>query len=211
MFVGPLALVHLLYPPYSLESFRSGLIDYGKVYAGGALGYPVGSSIYGALRAMFGYHQWHFAPPVFVALYVFAVAVLESRAGRVRASECLFLVLCAYTLGTQIFANYHLLVFIIPLVLLAFEGGVVDAGGWATFAGSVLMLVPKNYLFETEETTFWSWQVVANPAILFVASMIVVAIVFRRPALGSSRSGMRSWFKPGLRDDPFREREAGAE
>lgn len=192
MFVGPLAFVHFLYPAYSLESFRSGLIDYGKVYAGGALGYPVGSSIYGALRAMFGYHQWHFAPPIFIALFLFAVTVLESRAGRLRASECLFLVLCAYTLGTQIFADYHLLVFIIPLVLLAFEGGVVDAGGGATFAGSVLMLVPKNYLFETEETTFWSWQVVVNPVILFVASVIVIAVAFRRPALGRTRPGMLS-------------------
>ena len=188
LFGSLLAVVHGLYPAYTFESFLVGLRDYGKLYAGGELGYPTGTSIYGTLRALFGYHKWHFAPPLFIAGLLAAVAIIESRQGRLRASECVFLTLCAYALGTQIFANYHLLVFIIPLVLLAREGGIFDRSDWAVFLGSAVMLIPKNYLFAANGETLWSWQVVANPLILLIASAIVIATAFRR---SSPREGSR--------------------
>jgi hypothetical protein len=50
------------------------------------------------------------------------------------------------------------------------------------------MLIPKNYLFAANGETLWSWQVVANPLILLIASAIVIATAFRR---SSPREGSR--------------------
>lgn len=180
LFVAALALVHQLYPAYSLDSFLSGLRDYGKAYAGGDIGYPNGSSFYGMLRAPFGYEAWMLAPPFFVGGILLASAVLESRQGLLRPSECLFLALSAYTLGSHIFADYHLLVFIIPLVLAAREGGRIDINRWTIALAGSLMLAPKNMIFEVHDNIAWSWQVIANPLILLVASAVVLVTARRR-------------------------------
>jgi len=171
---------HAIYPAYSLDSFLTGLRDYGKVYAAGDIGYPGGSSLYGLLRALFEFGSWMYAPPILVAGLLFAPAVLESRHGRLRASECLFLVLSAYALGSHIFADYHLLIFMIPLLLLAGEEGPQDASWWAILLSSSLVLAPKNFVFVIHGNLAWSWQVVANPLILMLASATVLVSVLRR-------------------------------
>ena len=180
MFWGCMWTAHAIYPAYSLESFLAGLRDYGKVYAAGDIGYPGGSSLYGLLRALFGFGPWMYGPPILVAGLLFAPAVLESRQGRIRPSECLFLVIAAYALGSHVFADYHLLVFIIPLVLLAREDGIKDASGWAILLASSLVLAPKNFVFVIHGNLAWSWQVVANPVILILASATVLATALRR-------------------------------
>jgi hypothetical protein len=180
LFAGCLWSAHALYPDYSLDSFLAGLRDYGKVYAAGDIGYPGGSSLYGMLRALFGFGPWMYGPPLFVAGILLAPAIMESRQGRLRQSECLFLVLCAYALGSHIFADYHLLVFVVPLVLLALECGVKDRSAWAILLASSLVLAPKNFAFVIHGNLAWSWQVVANPLILLVASVVVVGAAVRR-------------------------------
>lgn len=180
LFVATLATVHQLYPAYSLDSFLSGLRDYGKAYAGGDIGYPNGSSLYGMLRAPFGYAPWMLAPPFLVGGLLLAAAILESRQGVVRPVECLFLTLSAYALGSHIFADYHLLAFMIPLVLVAREGVPLDRSGWAIALASALVLGPKNFIFEIHDNIAWSWQVIANPLILLVASAVVLVTARRR-------------------------------
>ena len=190
LFVGTLVLVHQVYPPYTFDSFLSGLRDYGKAYAGGDIGYPNGSSFYGMLRAPFHYGAWMLAPPFFVGGVLLAAAIFESRQGLLRASECLFVTLCAYTLGSHIFADYHLLVFIIPLVLVAREKGPLDRSGWAIALASGLMLAPKNFIFVVHDNIAWSWQVIANPVILLLASGAVLVTARRRHLAANSGSEM---------------------
>lgn len=174
LFVGGLAVAHQIYPAYTFDSFLAGLRDYGKGYAGGDIGYPNGSSFYGMLRAPFGYGAWMLAPPFFVGGLLLAAAILEARQGALRPAECLFVTLCAYTLGSHVFADYHLLVFIIPLVLVAREKGSLDRSGWAIALASSLMLAPKNFVFQVHDNIAWSWQVIANPLILLAASAMVL-------------------------------------
>ena len=85
-----------------------------------------------------------YAPPILVAGLLFAPAVLELRHGRLRASECLFLVLSAYALGSHIFADYHLLIFMIPLLLLAGEKGPQDASWWAILLSRAASSLPRR-------------------------------------------------------------------
>jgi hypothetical protein len=180
LFAGTLAAVHWIYPAYTLESFRAGLSDYADVYVEGMAGYPYGSSLYGAFRASFGFKVWTLLAPLAVASLLFALALICSRRRLMRPSEYLFLILCTYALGSQIFADYHLLVFIIPLVLLAREGGLIDQSRWTILIASSFVMAPKNYWFVPNDNYTWSWQVVMNPAVLFIASVVVLACAVRR-------------------------------
>jgi hypothetical protein len=180
LFIAALAIVHQLYPPYSWQSFLSGLHDYEQASVGGNIGVENGSSLYGMLRAPFGLAPWMLAVPILTGGMLLAAAILESRQRRLRASEALFLVLCAYVFGTHVFTDYHLLVFIIPLILVAREEGPLDHSDWTVVLASCLMLAPKNFFFVIHGNDFWSWQVIANPLILLAASAIVLTDAWRR-------------------------------
>jgi hypothetical protein len=180
LFAGTMAVAHLAYPAYSYGSFLNGLAQYGMAYAGGDNGYANGSSIYGMIRAPFGYAWWMPFVPFIVMSALLAPTILESCQGRLRQSECLFLTFCAYVFGSHVFADYHLLGFMIPLILVAREDGPMDLSAWMITIASALMLAPKNFIFEFHGNTAWSWQVIANPLILLGASAIVFWTAWRR-------------------------------
>jgi hypothetical protein len=180
LFVCTMAVVHLLYTAYSYASFLNGLAQYGMAYAGGDNGYANGSSIYGMIRAPLGYAWWMPFVPFIVMAVLLAPTILESRARRLRQSECLFLTFCAYVFGSYVFADYHLLGFIIPLILVAREDGPMDLSAWTIAVASALMLAPKNFIFEFHGNTAWSWQVIANPLIMLAASAVVLWSAWRR-------------------------------
>lgn len=180
LFVGTLGIVHQFYPEYTFGRFLKGLAEYGMAYVGADDGYRFGSSLYGMLRGPLGYAPWLVYPPLCVAALVLAPTILESRQGRLRQSECLFLTLVAYVIGTHVFADYHLLVFVIPLILLAREEGSMDLSGWTILIASSLMLAPKNFIFSVCGDIPWSWQIVGNPLILLLASLILIWAAWRR-------------------------------
>jgi hypothetical protein len=180
LFAGTMAVVHQVYPAYSYASFLNGLGQYGMAYAGGNNGYSNGSSLYGMIRAPLGYAWWMPFVPFIVAALLLVPTVLESRQGRLRQSECLFLTLCAYVFGSHVFADYHLLAFVIPLILIAREDGPMDLSAWTIVVVSSLMLAPKNYIFGFHGNTAWSWQVIANPLTLVAASAVVLWTALRR-------------------------------
>jgi len=192
LFAGTMALAHLLYPAYSYASFLRGLAQYGMAYAGGDNGYANGSSIYGMIRASLGYAWWMpFVPFIVCALFL-APAILESRAGRLRHSECLFLTFCAYVLGSHVFADYHLLGFMIPLILVAREDGPIDLSAWTIAIASALMLAPKNFVFEFHGNTAWSWQVIANPLILLTSSALVLWAAWQRNRIARNQPAIEA-------------------
>jgi hypothetical protein len=187
VFVGTMAVVHQVYPAYSYDSFLKGVGQYGMAYAGGENGYANGSSLYGMIRAPLGYAWWMPFVPFIVMAGLLAPTILEARQGRLRKSECLFLTLCAYVFGSHVFADYHLLGFIIPLILITGEDGPMDASAWTIVLASSLMLAPKNYVFGFHGGTAWSWQVIANPAILLSASVVVLWMALRRNSAVNDR------------------------
>lgn len=187
VFVGTMAVVHQLYPAYSYASFLKGLGQYGMAYAGGDNGYANGSSLYGMIRAPLGYAWWMPFVPFIVMALLLAPTVLESRQGRLRQSEVLFLTLCAYVFGSHVFADYHLLGFLIPLILVAREESSMDISAWTIVIASALMLAPKNFIFGFHGSIAWSWQVIGNPLMLLAASTLVLGAAWRRHALAGSQ------------------------
>ena len=192
VFAGTMAVVHQLYPAYSYASFLKGVGQYGMAYAGGENGYANGSSLYGMIRAPLGYAWWMPFVPFIVMMLLLAPTVLESRQGRLRQSEVLFLTLCAYVFGSHVFADYHLLGFMIPLILVSREEGPLDLSAWTIVLVSSLMLAPKNYLFSFHGNTAWSWQVIANPLTLLVGSAIVIWAAWRRNASAEGQSPLEA-------------------
>lgn len=190
LFVGTLGIVHHIYPEYTFQRFLKGLAQYGMAYAGGENGFLIGSSFYGMFRAPLGYAAWMVYPPMILAAAILAPAILEVRDGRLRQSECLFLTLAGYVFASHVFADYHLLVFIIPLILLAREEGPLDFSGWTILIGSSLMLAPKNFLFTYNGTLTWSWQIVANPLTLVIAAAVVLWAAWRRKACAKDRQAI---------------------
>lgn len=188
LFVGTMTVVHLIYPAYSYASFLKGLGQYGMAYAGGENGYANGSSLYGMIRAPLGYAWWMPFVPLIAAALLLAPTVLESRQGRLRQSECLFLTLCVYAFGSHVFADYHLVAFLIPLILVAREDGPMDPSGWTILLAGSLMLAPKNFIFGFHDKSPWSWQVVANPLILLAASGAILWLAWRRRQIGGDPS-----------------------
>lgn len=184
VFGASLVAAHQLYPAYDLAAFRAGLKDYAGLYIVNDFGQAYGSSLLGGLRALFGYGPLTYSLPIFVAAALFAVTIIGSWRGLVRAPELLFLVLATYALGSQAFADYHLLVFIVPLVLLARERGFGDWSDWVILIACSFVLAPKNYIFQPSTGIIpWSWQVVANPTVLLAASIFILARAWRRQSL----------------------------
>jgi len=192
LFVGTLGIVHQIYPEYTFQRFLRGLAQYGMAYAGGENGFLVGSSFYGMFRTPLGYSAWMVYPPMILAAAVLAPAILEVRDGRLRQSECLFLTLAGYVFGSHVFADYHLLVFIIPTILLAREEGSLDLSGWTILIPSSLMLAPKNFIFSVRGDMAWSWQIVGNPLILLLASVVVIWAAWRRNARAKDRPAIEA-------------------
>jgi hypothetical protein len=179
LFALLMGLAHLLYPAYSPSSWWDGLAVYSKGYLGG-YGQAYGSSLFGALRSTpLGNKgvMWS----TIVAEVVLLATVLTARRQRLAAAELMFLVSAMMAIGGQVFADYHLLAFLAPLVLV-----IKDWHGSSSqrliFVTCLFVLVPKNYLFLPTNIAWVSWQVFANPIALLAGAGAVLWLARRREA-----------------------------
>ncbi|RST31228.1 hypothetical protein HMF7854_10560 [Sphingomonas ginkgonis] len=197
-------VAHHFYPVYTPASLAKGLADYRAAYIGSANGLFYGSSLWGALL-MFGVPDpLRTLLPLLVGGAITLVAALLARLEVVRASSFLFLVTSAYALSTTVFADYHLVIFLLPLVFLVREesAGLPRRGEQlGVLVGSVAMLLPKNFMFiPLGEERFLSTQVIINPLLLVQCALLVMILAagrlrreqlrdlvgsFRRPVAGA--------------------------
>lgn len=180
VFLASLALAHQLRPDYTLATFLAGIDNYHWHYVERAKGVPYGSSLYGAVTMLFGARPWQEALGASAALAIVAAGAWLHWRRALAPATLLFLTLAAYTLGSTIIGDYHLLVFVLPLLA---PGDRAPATLVARVAAA-LMLAPKN-LFAIDGLSI---QVLVNPAILLAATVAVLALEWRarrveRPAL----------------------------
>lgn len=167
-----LLCAHLWYPEYTPTTFLAGLARYYQLYVVGNDGLAFGSSLYGGMKLLFGYRPGLATAAGLVALSVLAVAVRLRTMRGLRDSTLIFLVCAAYCLGSTVFADYHLIVFVLVPMTIAAESREreIDAQDWIAMTASCLILAPKNYLYVDGV----SWQVVVNPLILLAAVCAIV-------------------------------------
>lgn len=184
-----------IYPAYSLRAFREGYKTYHQFYVIGSSDYAFNSSIFGAIKLFAKlFAKWFggqgipenvvqaFSSALGLAILVSTVLVLFSR--KISGSVATFLMASAYALVTPVFADYHLLVFVIPIAMVFLE---LQEKGSDRIPRSVLivsmvsmvMLIPKS-------VSTYPLEVVLNPAILVATTIYLVAAEWRgRGARGS--------------------------
>ena len=169
---GSLGIDHVIYPAYSLKSWLGGLKLYNDSYALGRYGMEYGSSLWGALRHVLPMTGGNVALCTLAGLTPFVLAWIWRQ--RLSYAASCFLVIASCTLSTAVFADYHLLTFVVPVLLLR-RG---DSAFWPILLGACWVLMPKNY---TPKDVL-SWQVFLNPAGL-VAAVMGIAYAYRQGRL----------------------------
>lgn len=184
-------LAHSLYPDYTITTFRAGVARYYAGYVVDIYGLAYGSSLFGGLKLLFGYARWEEAAGLAACAAVMIAALTCWMLRRIGRAELVFLVAAAYCVGSTVIADYHLLVFLAPLILWAREAGDEPAGAGLLamppmVLGCIAMLAPKNYLFADGISA----QVLLNPLLLLACAWLTVsqALPVRRsyPAVASA-------------------------
>jgi hypothetical protein len=124
---------------------------------------------YVAITGSTGYLYWAYS---LLALYLAVAVCWELWHCTERMLVAPFVLTAGYCLLCPIFAEYHLLVFFVPMLMLYF-----NHREWANNfrlmavigAGCVLMLSPKNYIY----VAGISFQTLVNPLILFFLTLYV--------------------------------------
>lgn len=163
-----LAGANALYTEYTLSRFAAGIARYESEYLRTSDFVAFRSSGYGALFAL-GYPSKMIA--AVVGLLPLVTAILLHYKRRLTFDEFTFICMASMVLMTAGFADYHLLIFIAPLVL---------ATNRAVAVASLLILAPKGVWMVGEYTI----QVFLNPAIMLTASIYILVRCGHRPRYG---------------------------
>lgn len=171
---GAMLAAHLLYPDYTITTFLAGLRVYYVNHVVHHYGIAFGSSLFGALTVVgaprAGLTTLAMIPAAAIGLAALALWVR----GRVNVAAFLFLICAAYCLGSTVFADYHLFVFVLPIMAMAKDADRKPNDSIVLVASS-LMLAPKNYLFNHDISV----STVLNPLILLTASAAIIVLALR--------------------------------
>ena len=197
IFLASLGLEHALYPDYTLSSFLRGLDIYKALYIFGSFGDAGNASLWALIKNGASILEFPMAyyPEELARLFI-PCAVLVTLVGtRIllapdKSSHVVAFVLVAlYVLLAPVSAEYHLLVFVGPLIIAYINKAALDGYGIVTILiPSALLLAPKNYVF----VNGLSLQTLLNPALLTIA---LVALYRTRQLLLPDCSTMSSTTK----------------
>lgn len=108
------------------------------------------------------------------------VRALPYWRGRLTAEASAFVLCATYVLATSVFGDYHLIVFwgCIFIYGMSFSSSkeIGDLTSLIVLSASVIMLVPKHYLF----IYGYSVQVAINPLVLGISVLLVFLVAATR-------------------------------
>ena len=173
-----------LYPDYTLEIFLKGFAIYHSLYVAGGGGDAYNSSLFGLLKALSGYSKRAEIIGLIVGVLVTGFVVFGSLAKKIDKTTSIFLLCIACMLSTAIFADYHLLLFFLPLFAMSMEmedgpstfsekRSMVNISQAIIFFTCIFLLSPKNYWFVDDV----SLLILLNP---IVAVLSTVTLIFYR-------------------------------
>lgn len=151
---------HAIDPNYTVSTFLAGLRLYNDYTLAAGRGVAFGSSLWGAAAALGFPHR-----PALVSAIPLLLLLPALHAGatkRLSYGDFAFVCAAVSALSTPVFADYHLVIFIAPLLL--------EDASLAAVIASLLILLPKGY-GEIDGATF---QVILNPLILLAAASVAL-------------------------------------
>ena len=188
IFVASMWLDHSLFHQYSLDTFVAGLKNYMDVYVVGKMGVLFNNSLYGAVRSFFIMEHIHVSKEVLkninsaitisglIAILSISYAYTKDRFTNY---EFTFLIVATYTMITSIFSVYHLFIYIAFLLIGIKSNNIYELSPKSykvIFFASIMMLIPKNYLFvDFIYKSFLSIETIINPIILLFSTMIIIS------------------------------------
>lgn len=180
---------HTLYPHYSPQSWQAGLSDYHMNYIRRPLTSGYVSSVPSMVGLLIGYHKATSPLLMLLGVVCGAAALLARRVGRMTTAQMMFIALAIMPIVTPAFSDYHLIPFLLPLLLLARSGGIADDADRVVYVASVTMLIPKNYIFPSNDPSDpVSIQVFLNPMVLLVATIFLFHLAWQTRARQSRQS-----------------------
>lgn len=180
IFFGALFLDYLIFPAYTLQNFFLGLKNYHIIYVDKFGGVEFGSSLFGAITALFGILEYLEISILIFGLMLILYCSRLFYLSKISSIGYSYVILCISSLSTVIFADYHLIMFVIPLLLLYLqENGALGEGlllksrieFYSIMYGCLFLLVPKNYFYLDGAL---SLQVVINPVIMLATMYLVL-------------------------------------
>ena len=180
IFFSSLTISNALYPEYTAGHFLDGLKVYHSMFVVGDGGLASGSSFFGGLKSLFGYSKYfEFIASGIGALLLFCATFFMVH--RKLSKPIYLFILCSlYTLCSSVFANYHLMVFLGPILNLYIASNktlydspilVTDRDFLIIFFSCLFVLIPKNYLMYGDV----SFQVILNPLFLFAVTVLLLS------------------------------------
>lgn len=172
-------LANLLYHDYSIHNFLIGLNIYHTLYVIGDSGSAYNSSLFGILKLVFGYSKFVELASFFCGLIIAFSGLILHKKNYLTTPIFVFLICISYMLGTTIFADYHLMVFFAPLLLLSknvnFTGETTlfksfDFPSAIAFITSCFLLSPKNYFIHHGVNS----QAFINPVIGLLSYCLII-------------------------------------
>jgi hypothetical protein len=172
---------HSLYQDYSLEIFLKGLAVYHSMYVVGGSGDAYNSSLLGLLKALSGYSKRAEIIGLIVGVVVVGFAVFGFLTKKFDKTATIFLLCIACMLSTAVFADYHLLLFFLPLFAMSIEAKdalskfsekneVENISKGIIFCACIFLLSPKNYLFVGDVSIL----ILLNPVIAVVSTIFLI-------------------------------------
>ncbi len=191
-FLGSLAMVKGIYSDYSLENFILGLRIYRGLYVMGDSVLYYNSSLSMLMAFFFGVHPGLQSLVSVMSIFIGTAAVLWIMKNKGKLST-VTMVLCVITMvSTDVFADYHLLIFFAPMLVAVREFDSLKLSDIQNrflpirddlavlLVSCVIIMAPKNYLYL--ESGFSLFQII-NPTIGIAACCYLVREFIQRRQL----------------------------
>jgi len=174
---------HFLYPDYQIHSFLSAYSNYRQIYEIGSAGDLYNNSIYFPFKFI---GKAHLA--TYVSLLIFLVSGFLIWAYKSRLTVSLYLLCLMAMLCTPVFADYHMLIFAVPIVFT-----LVMFPTWKGFdhidliclVSSIYLVAPKNY-YDIPSSTLSSFinPTLGTLAIIYLLLSWILKVKCRREVIG---------------------------
>lgn len=173
-------LANAALPDYTPENWLKAVSIYHDLYVVHNAGLAYGSSLFGPLKILFGYSKFIEIVPLALACLIIIFGTIQFHTKKISKISYIFILCASYVYGSAVFADYHLLIFITPLICLYMESGISPynthrpiffSDPSIIFVSSILLLTPKCYMYKGNASD----QVLLNPLILVAACLFITA------------------------------------